>query len=38
MVYRANTNAIKDYLTFGEASKIFIYTRTGYPRLAVVYK
>lgn len=38
MVYRADTNAIKDYLTFGEASKIFIYTRTGYPRLAVVYK
>ena len=38
MVYKADKNAIKDYLTFGEASKVFIYTRTGYPRLVVVYK
>ena len=38
MVYKADKNAIKDYLTFGEASKVFIYTRTGYPRLLVVYK
>ena len=38
MVYKADRNAIKDYLTFGEASKVFIYTRTGYPRLLVVYK
>ena len=38
MVYKADKNAIKDYLTFGEASKVFIYTRTGYPRLTVVYK
>lgn len=38
MVYVSDKSAIKDYLTFGEASKVYIYTRSGYPRLTVVYK
>ena len=38
MVYKSDKNAVKDYLTFGETSKVYIYTRSGYPRLTVVYK
>ncbi|MBE7038747.1 MAG: hypothetical protein E7404_07600 [Ruminococcaceae bacterium] len=38
MVYKSNVNAINDYLTYGVASKVFVYTKSGYPRLVVVYK
>ena len=38
MVYRADKTAINDYLSYGKASKLFICTRTGIPRLVVIYK
>lgn len=38
MVYKSNVDAINDYLTYGIASKVFVYTKSGYPRLVVVYK
>lgn len=37
-VYKTDVSAIRDYLTYGTASKAFIFFKNGIPRLAVIYK